>query len=67
MHDEDSKSRLFETYCGGGIPTCEFPLLGQIVDKCFYSQTNSQNQHRYYSLKTELWKFLTVSFQVDSL
>jgi len=60
MHDEDSRSRLFDEYCGGAMPACEFPLLSQIVGKCFYNQTDTQNRHRYYSLKTELWKFLTL-------
>lgn len=61
MHDEDSKNRLFDSYCGGGIPACEFPLLSQVIAKCVDNQTYTQNHHRYYSLKAELWKFLTVS------
>jgi len=60
IHDEDSKSRLFDRYCGGATPKCEFPLLSQIVTKCFCNQNNTRNQLRYYSLKIELWKFLTL-------
>lgn len=60
IHDEDSRSRLLERYCGGGIPQCEFPLLSQIINKCLYNRTDSRNQLRYYFLKIELWKFLTL-------
>ena len=60
MHDEVSQNRLFDEYCGGETPTCEFPLLNQILSKCVDNLTD-QNHHRYYSSKAELWKFLTVS------
>lgn len=60
MHDEVSQNRLFDEYCGGETPTCEFPLLNQILSKCVDNITDNHNHHRYYSSKAELWKFLTL-------
>ena len=53
---------MFDEYCGGETPTCEFPLLNQILSKCVDNLTDNHNHHRYYSSKAELWKFLTVSY-----
>lgn len=61
MHDEMSQNKLFNEYCGVETPTCEFPLLNQIISKCGQNLNDDQNHHRYYSLKAELWKFLIVS------
>jgi len=58
IHDEESRDRLFEKYCGDFTQSCEFPLLCQIVSKCF--RTNHRNRVRYDSLKIELWKFLVL-------
>jgi len=56
IHDENSRSRLLNRYCCGRTPKCEFPLLCQIVSKCFYNTTRP----RHYYVKVELWKFLTL-------
>lgn len=66
MHDEISQNKLFNEYCGGETPTCEFPLLNQIVSKCLQNLDDDQNQHRYYSSKAELWKFLAVSHTIGT-
>jgi len=60
IHDEDSRSRLFDRYCDGGTPHCEFPLLNQIVKKCFDNRKSVPSQLRYYFLRIELWKFFTL-------
>jgi hypothetical protein len=52
---------LFDRYCDGGTPQCEFPLLNQIVKKCFDNRKSAPSQLRYYFLQIELWKFFNVS------